>query len=331
MWKKALWILTLQVAVVGAAQASDYAIFQKRYVKMGFQDPKKGFEAALVRDDQAWQSDCRLADECYPDLMYGQKISKDAKALQRIQRLVDKIVPVTHRPGLKIEVVLIELDLVNAETCGGDILYVYTGCLTAFPDDQNLAFVLAHEISHMMARHAQRKLDLLNRIAVLPTLSKAEAQLLDELTSRIFESEADALAINYLRKAGYRTDAYTQVVDLFNRMEPFAVTQMRQRIPTVEKEIARLQASCAEINKQFKVNESEETYLRLVMEYEKLDDAMRTLDQLNRGILGISILVVRTHPEPMKRKATCRAMEQGPTSAEPVAQYVAKALAPSRG
>lgn len=105
--------------------------------------------------------------------------------------------------------------VVNAFVAGGKYVYVYSGLLTQKPSDDELAFILAHELGHSLLKHQQRQGDDASStwatIAGLAALlsekhSEALTNVATAITSsynRRDEEEADALAACIARRAGY--------------------------------------------------------------------------------------------------------------------------------
>lgn len=105
--------------------------------------------------------------------------------------------------------------IVNAFVAGGKYVYVYSGLLTQKPSDDELAFILAHELGHSLLKHQQRQGDDASTtwatVAGLAALlsekhSEAFTNVATAITSsynRRDEEEADALAACIARRAGY--------------------------------------------------------------------------------------------------------------------------------
>ena len=105
--------------------------------------------------------------------------------------------------------------VVNALVTGGKYVYVYSGLLTQKPSDDELAFILAHELGHSLLKHQQRQGDDASTtwatIAGLAALlSEKHSETLTNVATAITssynrrdEEEADALAACIARRAGY--------------------------------------------------------------------------------------------------------------------------------
>ncbi len=121
---------------------------------------------------------------------------------------------------------VIENDEINAFAIPGGSVFVHTGLIAAADDEAELAGVVAHEVGHVVRRHSARALssqmtldfagDLFERVL----LGEDSLPVFDALTgltqqwailkhSRVDESEADAIAVRSLHRAGYDPTALT--------------------------------------------------------------------------------------------------------------------------
>lgn len=155
------------------------------------------------------------------------------KELQRLRRIVQNITAVSHIPNFPYEVHLADVDIINAWCAPGGKIMVYTGLwqprkgLVMQGNDDELAAVLAHEISHATARHVTERLSSISTMVLVgevaasiihesgsPAGSDAFRQIfyggLDIYIpsySRQSESEADRIGLFYMAKAGYNPQA----------------------------------------------------------------------------------------------------------------------------
>ena len=104
---------------------------------------------------------------------------------------------------------LVECDEVNAYACPGNHLVVYTALVPACRSEAELCGVLAHELAHIGRGHVMQKLGKELGIATLAAMladGGALTEVMQVLTStaydRTLESEADAVAVDYLLRAG---------------------------------------------------------------------------------------------------------------------------------
>ncbi len=166
--------------------------------------------------------------------------SGDKAMLQRLQTIVNRISKVSHLPDLPYEVHLADAPIVNAWAAPGGKIMVYSGLwdpkkgLVNQESDDEIAAVLAHEISHVTARHVTESLTknmtimLAGQVAASAITAGASAQggnlfgqffsagynIYAPSYSRKNEYEADRIGLFYMAKAGYDPRA---AVELWKR------------------------------------------------------------------------------------------------------------------
>jgi len=96
-----------------------------------------------------------------------------AEALEAlIAQTVERLVAASERTGLKYRVVLLNSPAINAFALPGGTLYVTRGLVMLANDTSELASVLAHEMAHVVARHAAIREDKARQAA----LARPEAE-----------------------------------------------------------------------------------------------------------------------------------------------------------
>lgn len=169
-------------------------------------------------------------------------ISRDPAANALVQKVGKRIAAVTgaDMPNAQWEFVVFESKEANAFCLPGGKVGVYTGILPITRDEAGLATVIGHEVSHAVARHGGERmtealgLQLLGTAvteaskdskygAAIATGYGLGAQLGVALPhSRKQESEADAMGLMYMARAGYRPAA---AVDFWKRFSAFNEAQ----------------------------------------------------------------------------------------------------------
>ena len=178
---------------------------------------------------------------------------------QNLVRNSDARVPFTIK--------VIDSDEINAFALPGGFFYVNSGLILHAQDESELAGVMAHEISHVTARHGTKNATKgeLMQLATIPLMILGPAgwagyglyeglNLAIPVTylkfSRDAEREADFLGLQYMYKAGYDPNSY---VTFFERIQteekrrPGTIPKVfsthpptPERIENTQKEIARI-------------------------------------------------------------------------------------------
>ncbi|MGA7629173.1 MAG: M48 family metalloprotease [Terriglobales bacterium] len=176
---------------------------------------------------------------------------------QNLVRNSDAQVPFTIK--------VIDSDEINAFALPGGFFYVNSGLILAADEEAELAGVMAHEISHVAARHAMRQMTRANiaQIATIPLIflgggigygiyeaSGLGLPLTFMKFQRNFEAEADYLGLQYMYKTGYDPQAFISFFEKIQAKEkkkPGTIAkafashpQTPDRIAASQKEIATI-------------------------------------------------------------------------------------------
>ncbi len=161
-----------------------------------------------------------------------EKILRNSTVQDYVNNVGQKIAGVCDRTDVEYKFKVIDKEDINAFACPGGFIYVYTGLLETLDNEAQLAAILAHEISHVVARHSIKKLQNIYGYSILAQIAlgdKAEgatgdivnvaAMLILQGYSRDNEFEADKYGILYARNAGYNPRGMIQVFEKFEKME----------------------------------------------------------------------------------------------------------------
>ena len=143
-------------------------------------------------------------------------VYREPRVQEMLEKTVDKLVAASERPDLKYEVTILNSPAVNAFALPNGQLYVSRGLIALANDNSELASVLAHEMAHVIARHAAiredqaRQAALVNRVATdllsdpqLGALALAKSKIALANFSRAQEFEADGIGVGISARAGY--------------------------------------------------------------------------------------------------------------------------------
>jgi predicted Zn-dependent protease len=191
-----------------------------------------------------------------------------------LETLVKKLGLQTQRPQLVYHVSIVDSPQINAFSQPGGYIYVYRGLLNFAWNESELTGMLAHEISHVVARHNMNRLsryEVAGELAKRARMQGTKLQITqDEMSawegafSRSEETEADLLGFYTMLRAGWNPSG---LISAFEGIRAFTgerdlVTQMlathpasaeRSRYLTVELEIADPPANLRQDSAAFQV------------------------------------------------------------------------------
>jgi len=153
---------------------------------------------------------------------------------QRLQNIFQRILQQTSRRDVRYQLLLERDDSqINAYALPDGRVVLLTGLLHALPagDDSAVAFVIAHEISHVEKRHAQQLAQkggltnlaisvLINgQSDVVQGIGGIGSNLLVSGYSRGMEAEADNNGLELMRRSGYDPRGALVTLQLFQKLE----------------------------------------------------------------------------------------------------------------
>lgn len=145
-----------------------------------------------------------------------------------INELGQRIVAVSDRRDLQFQFAVIKSDQINAFAAPGGYVYFYSGLIREMDGESELAAVMAHEISHVVARHSVKQLQSVMGISVLMQLALGESSETTRALagtavgiamggySRSMEIEADQYGTVYMKSAGWNPQG---MVAMFRKLE----------------------------------------------------------------------------------------------------------------
>lgn len=151
-------------------------------------------------------------------------LDRDAKLLQRVHAITDRLIPQTRvfrsdAPSWKWETHIIHEDTINAFCMPGGKMMVYSGIIEKLKlTDGELAAIMGHEIAHALREHGRERVSeqalqqgglqiLVGTGKLDPKYAEAAAGVTNILISmphgRKQESEADRIGVELMARAGY--------------------------------------------------------------------------------------------------------------------------------
>ena len=166
------------------------------------------------------EEEIKMGEQASRDILKKEKISKDKKKIQMVERVGWRIAKAAKFSNFKWEFYVIDKDVLNAFCLPGGKVFVYEGIFKAAKNEDQLATVMAHEVAHALAHHGAERMSM-SQIAGIAQLAIGEAtglrgnQLFNVAYglgtqvgvmlpySRSFENEADEIGIYLMHEAGY--------------------------------------------------------------------------------------------------------------------------------
>lgn len=162
---------------------------------------------------------------------------------------VRRTVTMRALPVCKFSLGLIESNLINGVS-NGRVIAVTTGAMQSFVRDDELAWILAHEVAHNILNHAQNAqlrvmLNVFLRAAVGPATSDTP-----QPEARMLEAQADHVGAYLMARAGYDLDAVQRVWERLRQLERAHSTsghEISRTHPTTAERLAAFQETFKEI------------------------------------------------------------------------------------
>jgi predicted Zn-dependent protease len=219
-----------------------------------------------------------LAAQAFQEAKAERGLSKDARRAALVREVGQRISAVVgdELPNAQWEFVLLKGDEVNAFCLPGGRIAVYEGLFRAVQTEDELAFVMGHEVAHAVKRHGAERMSnmiLASLIAGVATELTASARLQDNYRmlvtmgtgmvaqgvllkySREQEYEADQLGLFYTARAGYDPRAS---IAFWSRMSELstgpASPEWLSTHPSDAARIARLQALMPQAMEIYRAN-----------------------------------------------------------------------------
>jgi len=161
-------------------------------------------------------------------------IYSDRPAEIMLAQIVGKLLAAADQPNSKFTVTILDSPIVNAFALPGGYVYVTRGILALANDQSELAAVLAHEISHVILKHAQARSNRIKTTALVDKVvtgvfgadpktdqSSNKAQVSLAAFSQAQELAADKEGIMIAGKAGFDPHAAARFLGAMGRFAQY--------------------------------------------------------------------------------------------------------------
>jgi predicted Zn-dependent protease len=141
---------------------------------------------------------------------------ENAKLQTLLRQTVDRLVAASERPDLRYDITVLNSPAINAFALPSGQLYVTRGLIALANDASELASVLAHEMAHVVVRHAAMRADRMRQAAIVSRVANdllsdpqmgamavAKSKIALATFSRTQELEADGIGVSMSARAGF--------------------------------------------------------------------------------------------------------------------------------
>lgn len=192
-------------------------------------------------------------------------VDVDVAAVSRVRQIGRRLASASDDADFPYEFHVVESKEINAFALPGGFVYIYRGLLQLLPNDESLAFVMAHEISHVTGHHSIRQFEksLVLNAAITGLLAGTGARgfndvalVVQEVTglsyTRHDEGEADTHGMQTLARAGYNPKGGVEAMEVLERaaMDEKSLPALFRSHPTNKSRIRKLGELATEINSQ---------------------------------------------------------------------------------
>jgi len=200
-----------------------------------FVNPETG-ESARV--GLSTEQEKQLGLQSYDQILHESNLIQSGPDLEMVRRVAQRLTRAVGEAGSSFDwrVSLVQSDEVNAFCLPGGKIVVYTGILPVAGGESGLAVVMGHEIAHAVSRHGAQRvfeqgaleiavrgvqgsltdLDPAQQRTILGLLGAGAQYGVALPFSRKHETEADAIGLRYMARAGYDPE---EAIGFWERME----------------------------------------------------------------------------------------------------------------
>ncbi len=196
-----------------------------------------------------------LGSEACGLLEYYYRLDHNPELIQRLEKIAEPIIADTIRKNVDYKFRILDSTEVNAFAASNGFIYVTKGLLDIIESDDELAFVLAHEIAHIEKKHAvinyKRAMALSFMAAIFIAGSGNDSK--DNMETALFtsvmlniimkgysreqEREADEVGFAHLKRTGKNYQEHRTLFGKFSDMRQkkiYAINKLFSTHPTPE-------------------------------------------------------------------------------------------------
>lgn len=151
------------------------------------------------------------------ELLKSGKVLFNDPVTQYVNRVADNLLSDDEALRRALRFYVVKSPIVNAFATNDGIIFVNMGLLSQLETEAQLAFILAHEITHFTEKHALELYIASNQSPNIPIFSSQNPKqsILDDTQfSKELEIQADKLGLNMIAKTPYSLESIESVFDI---------------------------------------------------------------------------------------------------------------------
>ncbi len=201
----------------------------------------------------------QLGQEGCGSIEYYYRVEQNPALIERLERVAEPLIQRSHRKNIDYKFRILDTLEVNAFAAPNGYIYVTKGLFNVVESDDELAFVISHELGHIEKKHAVIRYRRAMATALIASIFIASASnnndqgaaLMTTIMagivlrgySREQEHEADQVAVARLKQANLDYQVYHTLMGRFMDMRKnriYAINKLFSTHPTPEKRIENL-------------------------------------------------------------------------------------------
>lgn len=264
-----LAILSIGLSIAAVAQEEVPPVPETAKIKAGSIDDVSAIGTRNIggRGIGNWyspESEVNMGRQYAAQVERSTKFVTDPVITEYVNRIAQNLVR-NSDAKIPFTIKVIDADDINAFALPGGFFYVNSGLILAADTESELAGVMAHEISHVIAHHAARQMTRSQyaQLGTIPLIFVGGAvgygayeaasigiPVAFMKFSRGFEAQADYLGVQYLYKSGYDPQSFIAFFEKIKAMEkrkPGTISKVFADHPPTEDRIEHSQLEIARI------------------------------------------------------------------------------------
>ncbi|MGQ0811282.1 MAG: M48 family metallopeptidase [Nitrospiraceae bacterium] len=218
-------------------------------------------EAAVDRVPVEWEQ--KIGEMAQRDFLAGQTVLHEGAAVQAVQEITDRLANKIVDNRYKFQITVVKSDVINAFALPGGYVVVFTGLLKKAESADEVAGVLAHELNHVLQRHAlERVVKTMGMFGIVTILLGDQRGLIGlakelsvELATLKFgreqETEADLTGLRLLHRARISPEGMIQFFTRLTESDTGRI-ELLSTHPMSAVRAERLRSEAASLSKQIR-------------------------------------------------------------------------------